>query len=95
MKLSIYSIYDTVAEVFNKPFTDINDATAKRSFIQSVKEQPHKNDYELYHIGDFTDHDGQITGGKGVRKLMSGFDVKTVQHNPIEDLPQSLKEQAS
>lgn len=77
MKLSIYSIYDTVAMVFMKPFTDINDGTAKRLFIQSCEENPkNKNDYVLYRLGEYTDHDGQINPHESPEKLMTGFDVK-------------------
>ena len=55
MVLNIYSIFDTVAQVFNKPFTDINNDTAIRSFKGSVLEQPHKDDYALYHLGSMDD----------------------------------------
>lgn len=102
MKLSMYSIYDKVACVFNKPFTDINDASAMRSFKQACHEQPHSLDYELYHIADFTDHDGYIIGGKGARKLMTGFDVKQSEPHYSDDVadlsevvPAVLKDQAS
>lgn len=94
MKLSLYSIYDKVAEVFNKPFTDINDASAKRSFTQACKEQPHSLDYELYHIGDFTDNDGCLITGKGARRLMTGFDVKANVADISEVVPAVLKDQA-
>lgn len=90
MKLNIYSIYDTVAEVFNKPFTDINDATAIRSFVQSVSDQPHKNDYVLYNLGVFTDHDGTILQDRPV-KIRSGFDVKNAD---VVEMPSSLQTQA-
>lgn len=88
MKLKIYSIYDTVAQVFNKPFTDINDATAIRAFSQSVMESPHKNDYQLYNLGEYTDHDGAIVPYEPVR-IYTGFDVK----NNVVDLPESVKKQ--
>lgn len=74
--LSIYSIYDTVAEVFNKPFTDINNASAIRSFTSSVQDQPHKNDYVLYYLGTFEDNSGEIMPAKNPFKLLSGIEVK-------------------
>ena len=89
MKLSIYSIYDSVAEVFNKPFTSINNATAEREFVQSVKEQPHKNDYILYYLGDFNDANGQIVQKDPVR-LLGGIDIKM----EAETVPEGLKVQA-
>lgn len=77
MKLNIYSIYDVVAQVFNKPFTDINDGTAVRSFVQSVNDQPHKNDYVLYKLGSLTDHNGVIEPSDVPIKIHSGFDIKS------------------
>ena len=61
MKLIMYSVYDTIACVFNKPFCDINDASAIRSFDQSAGEQPHFGDYELYRVGEYDDSNGYIT----------------------------------
>ncbi|AXL14467.1 nonstructural protein [Microviridae sp.] len=90
MKLNIYSIFDTVAEVFNKPFTDINNATAIRSFTQSVLDQPHKNDYVLYNMGEFDDNSGHIQPNKTPTKILSGFDVK----NENQEIPEMLKQQA-
>lgn len=93
MKLSIYSIYDTVAEVFNKPFVSTNDATAIRDFKTSVVEQIHKNDYELYKLADYTDHDGCIVSHVP-KRLMSGFDVSQLSSD-VEETPQLLKVQNS
>lgn len=80
MKLHIYSIFDTVAEVFNKPFTDINDASATRSFMQSLDDNKNKNDYVLYNMGTYDDSKGEIIGITPV-KVVSGFDKK---ENKIE-----------
>lgn len=89
MKMKLYSIYDTVAGVFNKPFADINDGTATRLFIQSVQDNPNKRDFMLYNIGEYTDHDGTIIPYEPV-KIYSGFDIK----DNVVDLPASVKEQA-
>ena len=103
MFLNLYTIYDTVAEVFNKPFADINDASAIRSFSESVKDQAHKNDYVLYHIGGFDDNSGQITADKAPLKLKSGFEVKNENVVPFDSseytqdgqpLPEQLKKQS-
>ena len=53
MRTNIYSIYDTIAKVFNKPFMEHNDETAKRSFKATAQDQPHIGDYSLYHLGFF------------------------------------------
>jgi len=91
MFLNLYTIYDTVSEVFNKPFADINDASAIRAFSESVKDQAHKNDYVIYHIGGFDDNSGQITADKAPLKLKSGFEVK---NDNITELPEQLKKQS-
>ena len=88
MKLSIYSIYDTVAQVFNKPFTDINDATATRAFKDSVKDQPHSKDYCLYKLADYFDNNGSIQPLENPLKLISGFETSE------EELPSLVKTQA-
>lgn len=91
MKLNIYSVFDTVAQVFNKPFTDINNDTAKRIFIQSAQEDPNKNDYVLYWLGSFTDHDGDIIPLNEPQKVLSGFDV----HKVTQTTPVHLQEQSA
>ena len=77
MKTIMYSIYDTIAEVFNKPFTDHNDASASRSFTQSFlsQEKSNKEDYVLYRIAEYNDSTGEISPCLPM-KVMSGFDIK-------------------
>jgi hypothetical protein len=82
MKQSLYSIYDTVAELFNKPFTEINDATAMRAFTEMASKQPHKNDYALYKLADFIDHNGEIAPCEP-QKIMTGFDVQLAEVTDI------------
>jgi len=91
MFLNLYSIYDTVAEIFNKPFSDVNDASAIRAFSQSLEENKNKNDYVLYHIGGFDDNSGSITCDKAPLKLKSGFELKTAE---VTQLPENLKKQS-
>lgn len=90
MNNNLYSIYDSVAQVFNKPFTALNDNDAKRSFTQAVQQVPHKNDYLLYAIGSYTDHDAVIIPITPTR-IFSGFDVKNAEVIPM---PANLREQA-
>lgn len=89
MNKNLYSIFDSVALVFNNPFVALNDNDARRSFTQAISEVPHKQDYALYSLGSFTDHDGVITPSNPVR-IYSGFDVKNAEVIP---LPAALKEQ--
>ena len=77
MKIVMYTIYDTVAEVFNKPFTAHNNADASRAFTQSFGDggQSNKDDYVLYRIGEYNDATGEITPCLPL-KVLSGFDIK-------------------
>lgn len=77
MKKSIYSVYDSVAEVFTKTVDDINDNTAIRAFTQAFQDQPHKNDYVLFRIATFNDANGELIPEKTPVKVMSGFDISS------------------
>jgi hypothetical protein len=76
MKLELYAIYDTIADVFNKPFTAHNDADAIRAFTQSFEQgnQANKNDYVLYSLGSYNDGSGEISPVVPL-KVYSGFDI--------------------
>lgn len=88
---NVYSIYDKVAEVFNRPFFDHNNATAIRSFEKSAKEQEHKDDYVLYHIGVFDDTTGEIQPCDNPVKLITGIEVTA----EVNQVPVQLQQQAS
>lgn len=93
MILNLYSIRDNLAEVFNKPFTSINDATAKRAFIGSMQQAEHKDDYALYAVGSYNDASGELNGHPPVR-IMAGLEV-TIQEDVIDSVtPSFLQEQA-
>lgn len=85
--MNMYSVYDKVSEVFNKPFTEINDNSAKRAFYNSIEENKSKNDYELYYVGQFDDNTGTIKHHES-KRIATGFDVKQ-----SEELPELLKKQ--
>ena len=78
MKLYLYSIYDSVAEVFNKPFSEVNDAAAIRAFKQSLNDNPNSKDYYLYHIGIYNDATGQLEQDQHTRIA----DMFTTQEEP-------------
>lgn len=90
MKLNLYSIFDTVAQVFHKPFTEVNNDTAIRVFTHSIKDNESKNDYVLYYLGEFLDHNGEIIPIKAPLKCLSGFDITLKE----SETPESLKQQA-
>ena len=67
MKLKIYSIYDSVAQAFQKPFYMHNDGEALRMFQQAVND-PHENNvinkhpeqFTLFHVGEWEDKNATI-----------------------------------
>jgi len=60
MILLAFSVYDSKAEVFGKPFFEITKGTAIRAFSDAVNEkdsafQRHAEDYTLFHVGAYDD----------------------------------------
>jgi hypothetical protein len=90
MKKQIYSVYDKVAEMFSNLHVEINEASAIRAFQESFKDNPNKNDYEIYFLGEYTDHNGTIEG-VAPRKIYSGLDINV---NNVFDMPTNLNELA-
>jgi len=87
MKLELYSIYDTIADVFNKPFTAHNDKDAMRAFTQSFEQggKANKEEYVLYKIGAFNDSNGELNATVPL-KVMSGLDIKSKQDMSIHSV---------
>jgi hypothetical protein len=75
MKVYLYSIYDTCSEVFNKPFTEHNNNSATRAFNQAMAENPNKNDYALFCVGEWNDNSGEIVPLKVPVKVATGLEV--------------------
>ena len=92
MRTNLYSIYDTIAEVFNKPFTHHNDSAAIRAFTDSLKENQynHKDDYALYAVGEWDDNKGVIHAYDVPKKIYTGLEIKLgqsiSQDQQLEDL---------
>lgn len=64
MEIKVYSIYDEKAKIFSKPFQQINDGIALRSFIDLTKDKDssinkHPEDYKLYRIATYDDLTGK------------------------------------
>ena len=77
MKRPIYSIRDKVAGIFNKPFVEVNDASAIRAFTNAVASHPDKDDYELYSLGILDDNSGVIED-TDAKRLFTGLEVIAV-----------------
>lgn len=60
MITNIYTIYDTKAKIYNKPFYIINDDVALRTALDLVNDQKsdvskHPEDFIMYRIGQYED----------------------------------------
>jgi len=65
MKLRIYSIYDSAAKNYQRPFYAGQDAEALRAFEDLVNDEntpvhAHPEHYSLHRLGDFDDSTGTI-----------------------------------
>lgn len=78
MKSCVYSIFDNIASVFNKPFIEFNNDSAVRAFRNALNDNINKNDFVLYHLGTFDDSNGTIVPNNP-SKVISGFDLLPVQ----------------
>jgi hypothetical protein len=85
MRMQLYAIYDTIADIFNKPFTAHNDSDAIRAFTQSFEQgnQHNKADYVLYHLGEINDSNGEITPVTPL-KIYSGLDIGKQVEEPVK-----------
>lgn len=59
----LYTVRDRLSGRYSDPFISFNDETAKRDFAYSCS-QPNvlfqKNDLELYYLGEFNIHTGEM-----------------------------------
>lgn len=92
-KLEIFSIYDTAAEIFNQPFTAVNQAVAERMFGQIVNDPStnfrfHPEDYRLYLVGTFDQHTGVVESREAPGLIVQAIDVleKPQDLLPLEQL---------
>lgn len=73
MRLHVFSVYDSIAEKFNKIFCDINQASAIRAFKNAGIEEINKKDFFLYHVGEFNDSDGTLKKYDVPRRISDNF----------------------
>jgi hypothetical protein len=84
MKKVMVCVKDTVSEIFHDIRCEVNTASAIRSFSASLQDSPHKDDYQLYLVGEQDQNNGKIEPCDPVR-IYSGHDVKINNVTPIED----------
>lgn len=69
MILKIFSVLDSKAGFFGKPFFAQQDASAVRDFADAVNDgsnpnnlwHKHPEDFSLYYIGDYDDQNAELT----------------------------------
>lgn len=64
--IEIYTIYDTKAQYYTRPFFARGDETAKRIITNTLAQKDNEfamnpEDFQLYHLGSFNEDDGKIT----------------------------------
>ena len=80
MKLQLYSVRDTVAELFHAPRHMHNHAVAVRNFTEWLDQDDgghvHLEDYNLYYVGEFDDETGIFTALDEPELVMLGINAK-------------------
>ena len=93
--MKIYTIYDSAAKYFMPIFLAKTDEVAQRMMIQSMGDQfVHRNDYALWHVGEFNDADGTVEGvepqmilhGKAIPERFDPYATKNNQPDMLEEL---------
>lgn len=67
MKMQLFSIKDTALQAYMQPFFAHTRAAAVRAFTDGINDNStpmnkHPEDYELYHVGEYDDQLGLVTG---------------------------------
>lgn len=86
MKTIICSIYDSAIQAYMRPFTSQTTGQAVRMFKDEIERDEsdmgkHSEDYSLFHLADFTDHDGAITRLPTPLCLAKAHELKALQQN--------------
>ena len=79
MILFMYSLYDTQSGVYDRPFCQMQDNEAKRTFCDWVANKEsvvgrHPEDFHLVRVGVFDDVNGKI-GGKEKETIITGLEA--------------------
>lgn len=89
MQQRIYTIYDSKAEAYLKPFFTTTKGLALRSFIDESNKpgstlNMYPADYTLFELGTFEDDTGQITMHKAHENLGTALEhIRTPQDHSI------------
>lgn len=93
MTQTLYSIYDSVAQVYTAPAPFINEASAIRSFSNLVNndDSPYAinyRDYSLFRVGEWRDSAGKLVDFPSPEFVVSGRDV--LQRGDEENVRDSI-----
>lgn len=68
MELTVFSIFDSKAATFSRPFVAVREGEASRTFVDLInapqKDNPfaqHPEDYSLHKLGKFNQNSGELT----------------------------------
>lgn len=81
MKNLIFTIFDSKAEAFTKPFFMATVGTAIRAFSDALQDEKsdfarHSEDYTLFQIGEFDELKGVLTSLPSPRSIVSAVEIK-------------------
>lgn len=93
MKLLLISVYDSAIEAYTRPFPVQTLGQATRSFTDECTRQDseigqHPQDYALFQVGEFNDHDGLVTPTTPPKCIAKAHEViafqkaKELEQNP-------------
>lgn len=87
MLIQVFTIYDSKAEIYLKPFHCESIGVALRS-LMDVLEDPkhemtkHSEDFTLFHLGDFDNKKGKYTQFQTPKSVGTVLEYKTQKPNP-------------
>ena len=99
MKLNIYTIYDTAAAVYLRPFFMQSDGQAMRSFTDIATDAnhdvgKHPEDYSLIRLGIYDDNSGTLHNENN-ECLATGLEVvahsRNIDRNQLKLIDDELK----
>lgn len=94
MKLNVYSIFDTAAGTYMRPFFLQSDGQATRAFTDIATDADHEigkhpEDYSLHRIGIFDDQKGKLIH-EDKECLATGLEVVALTRNVNRDNVEEL-----
>lgn len=95
MKINVYSIFDSAAEVYGRPFFMPTDAMALRTFSDMAKDSNHEvgrhpEHYTLFRLGTFTDVKGALMP-ETPKSLANGVEFVSVEDTVSNGVSRALE----